>query len=403
MRRLPAFAVAFLLSASTVGAADVDPKNWAQVLKSAKGETVYFNAWGGEPRINAYIDWAAEAIKERYDVTLEHVKVADTASVVSKVVAEKAAGRDSGGSVDLVWINGENFHALKNAGLLFAPGWADALPNWKYVDVAGKPAITTDFAQAVEGLESPWGMAQLVFIYDLERTPTPPRSLQELAEYVSERPGRFTYPQPPNFYGSTFLKQALHDLIDDPSKLQQPVVENRFAEDTAPLFAFLDALHPNLWRSGRAFPQNAAVMRQLLGDGAIDIAFTHNPADASAAIANGELPNSARTFVFGTGTIGNAHFLAIPYNANAKAGALVTANFLLSPEAQAHKQDPEVWGDPTVLDIKSLKTEDKARFDALDLGVATLTPAQLGISLSEPHSSWMERLEKEWLKRYGVQ
>jgi ABC-type uncharacterized transport system YnjBCD substrate-binding protein len=34
----------------------------------------------------------------------------------------------------------------------------------------------------------------------------------------------------------------------------------------------------------------------------------------------------------------------------------VTANFLLSPEAQARKQDPKVWGDPTVLAMERLRT-----------------------------------------------
>ena len=51
------------------------------------------------------------------------------------------------------------------------------------------------------------------------------------------------------------------------------------------------------------------------------------------------------------GTIGNTHFVAIPYNSSAKEGAQVVANFLLSPEAQARKLDPTVWGDPTVLGL----------------------------------------------------
>jgi putative thiamine transport system substrate-binding protein len=53
---------------------------------------------------------------------LEHVKITDTADVVKRVRAEKAAGRtDRAGTVDLVWINGENFAAMKADGLLFGP------------------------------------------------------------------------------------------------------------------------------------------------------------------------------------------------------------------------------------------------------------------------------------------
>ena len=85
-----------------------------------------------------------------------------------------------------------------------------------------------------------------------------------------------------------------------------------------------------------------------------------NPADASAAISAGRLPETVRTFVLEDGTIGNTHFVAIPFNAAHAAGAMVVADFLLSPEAQARKQDPRVWGDGTVLDLAALAPEDRA-------------------------------------------
>ncbi len=81
---------------------------------------------------------------------------------------------------------------------------------------------------------------------------------------------------------------------------------------------------------------------------------------------------------------------------------MVFADFLMSPEAQARKQDISVWGDPTVLAMEKLAPEDRARFAALDLGAATLRPEELGPTLPEPHPSWVERLEQEWARRYGV-
>lgn len=381
----------------------VDPVDWTGVLAKAKGQTVYFHAWGGEPRINAYIAWAGEQLQQRHGVTVEQVKVDDTANVVARIVAEKAAGQESGGAVDLVWINGENFASLKKAGLLMSPGWATKLPNWPLVDVENKPAVVTDFTEPTDGQESPWGMAKLVFMHDTTTLAEPPKTLAVLAEHVKANPGRFTYPQPPNFHGSTFLKQVLATTIADRAKLSRPVDPASFEADVAPLFAYLDALHPNMWRQGRAFPQNQPALRQLLADGEIDIAFTFNPAGASAAIAAGELPDTVRTFVLDGGTIGNAHFVAIPFNANAKAGALVLADFLLSPEAQARKQDPAIWGDPTVLAVERLVAADQERFAALDLGIATLSPEELGPVIEEPHASWMVELERAWTARYASQ
>lgn len=376
---------------------------WQNVLGDAKGQTVYFHAWGGEPRINAYIEWAAREVEREFGVRVIHVKVSDTASVVSQVLAEQAVGKTTGGSVDLVWINGENFASMKKQGLLAEKGWAETLPNWQYVDVENKPTVKVDFTVPTDGQESPWGMAKLVFMHDTARLQTPPKTLDTLLDYAKSSPGRFAYPQPPNFFGTTFLKQILVTKVADKEILSKPVDSERFEDVTAPLFAYLDDLHSSLWRQGQAFPKNAAHLRQLLADSELDIAFSFNPGDASSAIENGELPPSVRTFVLEGGTIGNTHFVAIPFNSSAKAGAKVFADFLLSPMAQMRKQDPAVWGDPTVLNVVALPENDKALFDAQDLGVATLPPQSLGPVLPEPHPSWVAALEEAWSQRYGAQ
>ncbi|PLX38126.1 MAG: ABC transporter substrate-binding protein [Hyphomicrobiales bacterium] len=392
----------YALAPQSAAAADPDPANWDAVLSDARGKMIYWHAWGGEPRINAYIAWVSRSVEVLYGVRITQVKVEDTASVVSQVLAEKTAGKTEGGSVDLVWVNGENFAAMKRQGLLMDKGWADKLPNFAFVDVTGKPTVISDFTVPTDGLEAPWGMAQLVFYHDTARTAEPPRSVAALLEWAKANPGRFSYPQPPDFTGSTFLKQALAELVADPAVLQKPVDEADFDAVTAPLFAWLDELHPHLWRAGRAFPQNAAALRRLLADGETEIAFSFTQSEASSAIARGELPDTVRSFVFDKGTIGNSHFVAIPFNANSKAAAMVVANFLMSPKAQIEKQKPDVWGDFTVLDPSKLSDDDRAALDAIDLGPATLSPAELGAAIPEPHPSWMTRLEEAWTARYGA-
>ena len=107
-----------------------------------------------------------------------------------------------------------------------------------------------------------------------------------------------------------------------------------------------------------------------------------------------------RTYVFENGTIGNTHFVTIPWNATAKAGAMVVANFLLSPEAQARKADPNYWGDPMVLDLTLLDDEQRALFESIDHGIWAL-PLGEGDVLSEPHASWTKALEEAWVARYS--
>jgi len=383
--RLSTLGAFVLLSLFATQAASADLEaSWDKQLEQAKGQTVYFNAWGGSDRINAYLEWAAKRIKDDYGVTLEHVKVGDIAEVVGQVEAAKAVGRDTDGNVDLMWVNGENFPAMKRNDLIWG-AFAEALPNT--ANVQDSPSIKMDFSVPVEGLESPWGAAQ------------PPKSVEQLLTFVQEG-GRFAYPAPPAFHGTTMVKQMLHELSEQPDALAKPVGETDFESVTAPLWDYLDKLHPLLWGKGKSWPPSAETTRQMLDDGELDIGLSFNPNEASAAVKDGQLPDSIRTYVFDQGTIGNTHFVTIPYNAKAKEGAMVVANFLISSEAQAHKANPEIWGDPTVLNINALSESEKKQFSSIDLG-PWVWQAEPGKTLPEPHASWAGALEQAWLERYG--
>ena len=384
------FAVlALCMSLTTVANAD-----WSQIQQEAKGQTVYFNAWGGGEAINAYIGWAAREAKTRYGIEVRHVKINDAAEVVKRIQTEVTAGRTSDGSVDLMWVNGENFRNLKTAGLLFGP-WAQGLPNWGLVDL-NKP-VRHDFSVPTEGYESPWGTAQLTFIADRAKTPMPPRSVAELLVFAQTNPGRVSYPKPPVFHGTTFLKQMLLELTPNPAMLQQPVTPAAFASATPPLWAYLDKLHPNLWRKGLAFPASVAEMHRMLGDGELKLSLTFNPNEGANLIASQQLPATSYSFGFTGGTIGNVHFVAIPVNARAKAAAQVFANFLLSVEAQTRKADIAVWGDGAVLDVQKLPASAQAQIHKTAPGALN----EAVPTLPEPHASWVEALEAEWLRRYG--
>lgn len=385
----------FLLSADPAHSSD-----WDEIVQKAHGQTVYFNGWGGSDPINDYVRWAGDQVKKRYQLEVKHVKVSDIGEVVSRILAEKSAGRDQGGSVDLMWINGENFNTMKQNNLL-QPPYSQLLPHLALVDTENKKSTLFDFTVPVDNMEVPWGMAQLVFLYDQALVETHPENMKELLSFAKKHPGRVSYPLPPNFHGTTFLKQALMELTADRNQLSRPVSESDFELVTAPLWEYLDQLHPYMWRKGNSFPANGSEMKRLLNDSELFIALSFNPAEASNGIATGELPQSIRTYVHDAGTIGNSHFVAVPFNASAKEGALVFANFLLSPEAQARKSDPAVWGDPTVLAMDKLSPQEREMFETIPQGIATLSPKELGAVLLEPHTSWVDALEKGWLERYS--
>ncbi len=370
--------------------------DWNSVEAEAKGQEVFFNAWAGADNINAYIAWVGEQVKARYAVRLNHVKITDTAEVVKRVRDEVAAGK-ADGSVDLVWINGENFRAMKTEKLLYGP-FAESLPNFALVDTKGKPTTLQDFTESVDGLESPWGMAQFTFFGDGGKISAPPKSMIELAAFAKANPGRVTYPAPPDFHGTTFLKQVLVETSNDRSVFAKPIAAAAFAELAKPYLAFLDELRPYLWREGKQYPKSQSEITQMVADAELLIGITFNPNEPANLVAAGTLPKTTIAWQHAAGTIGNSHFVAIPANAKAKAGAQVIANFLLSAEAQARKNDLKVWGDPTVLDVAKLSGNDAKMFNAVSAPGSVSIP---GPAILEPHGSFVPLIESTWLAHFG--
>jgi putative thiamine transport system substrate-binding protein len=400
MRLLALTFTTLALLASPLRAGEI--RSFEDITAKARGQTVDWNAWAGDPQTNAFVSWVGGEVERRYGVKINHVKLNDTAEAVTRVVAERAGGRNEGGGVDLIWINGPNFLAMKSQGLLYGPV-TQALPNFWFVDTERRPSNIVDFTVPVEGYAVPWRVAQIVYVYDSARTDpkTLPRSIPAMLDWAKANTGRLTHPNGRNFLGVTFLKQALYELAPDPSVLQKPATDETFGPTTAPLWAWYEALRPHLWREGRSFPETGPAQIQLLADGEIELAVSFNPAEAAVAINSGLLPDTARAMSLEKGTIGNTSFVVIPYNATDKEGAMVVANFLLHPEAQARAQNPKQIGSFTVLNLDKLSPDERRLFDRPPEAKGLPTNAELGNSLPEPHPSWMTRIAEEWERRVG--
>lgn len=373
---------------------------WQQTIDQGAGDTVYWHAWGGDVRTNDFITWVGEQTEILYDVKVKQVKLSSTSEAVTQVLAEKAAGQNTNGAVDMIWINGANFLAMKEQELLHGPFVTD-LPNSKYLNLGPNAPATVDFTEAVAGLEVPWRLARFVFIVDSKRVAQVPLSMAQMLTWAKANPGRLTHPVVSNFMGTTFLKQALIELTPDVSLLQQPATEQSFIAATAPLWRWYDEIKPYLWRAGKNFPENESIQQQMLSDGAIDIAMAFDPAAAAAGIASGLLPKSARAFVPSQGSLGNVSFVAIPYNASHLAAAKLVANFLLQPETQARMQNINVLGSFSVLDPTQFNETQAQVFADLPTSEALPTLTELGPTLLEPHASWGEKLKQQWSQRYS--
>ena len=367
--------------------------SWESITSSAEGSTVRFYMYGGFTHVNKWIDtYVAEEVKKQYGIELVRVPM-DAGVFVNKLLTEKSAEKTVG-SIDLLWINGENFKATKEAETLFGP-YADKLPNYqKYVD---KGLASFDFGYPTEGYETPYGKAQFVFEYDTARSTTPPSSHADLLEWVKANPGRFTYPQPPDFTGSAFIRQVFYAVTNGADQYLSGWSQAKFDEQAPKLWAFLNELKPYLWQEGKSYPKSSAEMDTLFARGELDINMSYHPLHAQSKILDGSYPDTVRTFVLKEGAIFNLHFTAIPANAPNKAGAMVVANFLMSPEAQLSKFDPANWGDFPAIELMTLPPEERKKFEAIELGKATLTPQALNlVAVPEIPAEYVEALEKGW-------
>lgn len=368
---------------------------WEEAVAAADGTTVNWFMWGGADTINIHVDEAIGGpLLEQYNLTLNRVPLENTADAVNKVLNEKAAGKDSGGSIDLIWINGENFRTLKDAGLLYGP-FTDLLPNTALVNW-DDPAVAYDFGTAVDGYESPWASFQWVMEYNNAVVETPPKTFEDLRAWIEANPGRFTYPAPPNHVGSAFVRTLFYWAAGSSEPFLQEFDQALYDQYAPQVWEYLNAIEPKLWRNGETYPELAA-MPDLLANGEIDFAMEYDASRASNFIQQGRYPDTIRTYVFDTGTMANVSYVAIPYNANNPAGALVLANYLLSPEYQILLTDPNELGWLVAIDPTRLSETEQAQLAAIERGIATLPPAELNShALPEARASWVAPIEQGW-------
>ena len=341
---------------------DFATMTWDEVLAEANGQTVNWYLWGGSTSTNNFIDNEIAQRAAEYGITINRVGVNNITEAVNMVIAEKQAGKDEGGTADLFWANGSNFMMMQQAGVMF-PGWAEALPNSKSYVNWDDYSIAYDMGFPVDGQESPWMTAQLQVIYDSARLSEEdlPKNYTELLEWAKANPGRFTFPAPPDFTGTRFIKGGIYELTGGyEGYTEEGMTKEDFAAKAQPMFDWLEEIKPYLWREGSTFPQSNNDNYTLFNNGEVDFALTLNGMGISASINEGTFPSTAKVYCMDT-SISDTNYVSIPYNSSNKAAALVIANILLEPEVQAI--NIEATAGAPALDFSKLNDEQLARFE----------------------------------------
>ena len=403
MRKLLALLLAFTLLFSFNGCGqeqsgtqklDLSSAEWDEIVEAARGTTVTFYGWGGDENRNNWLNTTvADYVKEHYDIALEVVGM-DINDILSKLSGEKQAGSETG-SIDMIWINGENFYSAKDNGLLYGP-FTGQLPNMEaYIDLQD-PETLNDFCMPIEGYEAPYAKAQMVFFNDSAVTPEAPASDEELLEFCKKYPGKVTYPALPDFTGSAFVSNIIYELCGWEQFQNMEADYDTVKAAIEPALDYLRELNPYLWNEGKTFPESSTTVDAMFADGELVMNMSYGPFSVATGIAEGTYTDTTRTFVFDNGTIGNTNYMAIAFNSPNKAGTMVVINAILSAELQLTQY--EQLRELPVVSADKLSAEEQAAFDAVDLGKGVLSQAELlKHRLPEMPADLVPVIEEIWL------
>ena len=393
---LLALTMVFSLTACGTAQKEIDLNNasWEEIVKAAKGTTVTFYGWGGDENRNNWLNTTvADYVRDNYDITLEVVGM-NIDEILAKLSGEKQAGA-ARGSIDMIWINGENFYSAKDNGLLWGP-FTDKLPNMEsYIDLTD-PETLNDFCMPIDGYEAPYAKAQMVMYADTAVTPDLPASAEELLQFAKANPGKVTYPALPDFTGSAFVRNLIYEICGWEQFQTMEADYDTVKAAIEPALDYLRELNPYLWNEGKTFPDASTTVDAMFADGELVMNMSYGPFSVATGIAQGIYTETTQTFVFDKGTIGNTNYMAIGFNSPNKAGAMVVINAIISGEIQL-TQYAQLRELP-VVSTEKLSAEEKAAFNAVDLGKGVLSQAELlSHRLPEMPAKLVPVIEEIWL------
>ncbi len=375
-----------------------DYSNWDSVLSAAQGQTVSWYGYGGEEHRNEWIrEIFAPHLLENFGITLNLVGM-NINDILTQLSGEIMAGRDTG-TIDFVWINGENFYSTKQNGFLWGP-FCSYLPNFNdYVD-ANSPDIAMDFGEPTEGFEAPYGKTQLQMWVDGAHIITTPNDPTSFLEFCKSHQGKITYPEPGDFIGTAFICSLIAGVIGKDSFEQlssfsaQDATPENVRAIIEPGLEYLRSLNPYLWQNGTTFPADSSTVSTMFADG--ELILNMGFGSPQALVDDKTIPATTTSFLFETGTVGNTNFLAIPINAPHKEAALVAINEILSPEMQLSLY--ETLTTLSVLDPEKLSTEQLDAFNAVPLRSAEISQAErLDHRITEASGPAIPVIEQLWL------
>ncbi len=192
--------------------------------------------------------------------------------------------------------------------------------------VSAESTVATDYVQPYRG-------TTVVLAYDSEKVENPPKTMDELVEWMEENPGRFAYNAPgTGGAGDSFARSSVYNFLPEEAiTSDDPTWEEQWDEG----FDFLKEIHQYMYSSGGTivYPNKNQGTLDLLNQGEIDMC--PNWADmVLSQRAEGALKDTIKIAQIDPSLTGSLQSLAIPTFGSNEDGAYAFMDYMLSDEAQ---------------------------------------------------------------------
>ncbi|WP_237583526.1 extracellular solute-binding protein [Clavibacter tessellarius] len=220
------------------------------------------------------------------------------------------------------------FTAAAGTGGLLAPVSADTIPN-----LATVPDATV---QSGGGFGIPYRASSVLLAYDSTKVTTPPKTLDELLDWITANPGEFAYNSPATGgSGGAFVTTVLDSHLDDATREKMTTGYDQSLEGAWDAgFDQLKSLNASMYQGG-VYPNGNNQVLDLLGTGAVEMAPVWSD-QVITAQKSGTLPSTVKyAQISNPAFTGHASFLGIPKTAAHADVAQKLADYVLSAEGQA--------------------------------------------------------------------
>jgi putative spermidine/putrescine transport system substrate-binding protein len=396
----------------SIGLPGYEGYNWADVVSDASDSKMYFWTYDTAD-YNSWIDnWLTPRLLSLYNVQLIRVPINDTADAVDRVIAEYAAGYSTNnGSVDMIWINGENFATLKNLGYAYGP-WATKVPNAVNFNFSAA-SIAYDFGLATKGYEMPYNEAQVVFVYNQGHLASSDvDSIDKLLTWIEAHPGKFTYAAPCynsdcslyDYTGSAFIRHVFYYIASPYTQFLGDFNEALYLQYAPAFYTRLRSIEKYLYNdtsfNGGHYPDSNDVVDSLFGAAKVLVTLSYDSNIVQNQIDLGIWNSSANSVVLTSGTLANTNYVLIPANAKHKLAAVVAGNFIASTQAMFSRQQPDVLGAQQPYDTTGTNFVDGGWNDAfayIDRPSTTPSVSTLNqYAMTELTSDYITRIQQDW-------